>query len=384
MSVKQPSVLMVIDRFSPLIGGAEQQCLRLSQALLEQGIDITVMTFLHDRSWKKQDMVEGIKVIRIDYPRSPIPGLSYLSLLYHLFKHRRQYDIIHNHVLSLMTIIVAIISTLFNKPALVKLANSGSRNDLRVQKGRYFDIPYYLTRWALQRMKHIIAISHAIEDELVEDGIDKSKITFIPNSINLDEFTSIDAATKRQLREDLGLPLDATIILRVGSFMPKKGFNVLLEAWEIIYTKISDTYLVSVGGSDIPDYAQKFINDRDYRIKIVLSTQNVLPYYQTADIFVLPSLSEGLSNALLEAQACGLPSVVTNVGGNPDIVTHSENGLIVPSNDVHLLAKALIDLSRDPSQWESQTRFAKQAIEHFSIERIVIRYTQLYAELIAN
>ena len=101
-----------------------------------------------------------------------------------------------------------------------------------------------------------------------------------------------------------------------------------------------------------------------------------------ADLFVLSSHSEGLSNALLEAMACGLPAVATAVGGAPEVIEDGVNGLLVPADDDAALADALLRLVRDPGVAGQLGEAARQTIlARYSMEAVVDRYVNLYTEL---
>jgi glycosyltransferase involved in cell wall biosynthesis len=373
---------MVIDRFSPWVGGAEQQCLRLCKALKEEGIAVQVLTYQHKPEWPEHEQVEGVPVIRMPLSRRRLPGLAYVALWRYLFRYRRDYDILHNHVLSLMTVSVAIAGKLWHKPTLVKLANSGSRNDLHLLRGKFFGVPYRSTNWALHQMSRVIAICSAIQRELLMDGLAEGKIVTIPNGIDRDTFVPADPVLARQRRQELGLPQEAIIVLRVGTFMEKKGMGVLLEAWAEFAERFPNVLLLSLGGTEVPPALAEQASCWGEQVRFVLNTDQVLPYYQAADIFVLPSLAEGLSNALLEAQACGLACVVTDVGGNIDVIKHGQNGLVVKAGDVTALAAALVQLIEDEALRKTMGHKARAASAYFVISRIAKQYTELYGELI--
>jgi glycosyltransferase involved in cell wall biosynthesis len=166
--------------------------------------------------------------------------------------------------------------------------------------------------------------------------------------------------------------------------MSKKGMDVLLSAWAELLERYPNIVLLSLGGEQVPDAVRERTLAWQGQILFVLNTENVLPYYQAADIFVLPSLAEGLSNALLEAQACGLPSVVTAVGGNTDVVRDGENGLVVTANQSAALADALVRLIEDKNLRESMSKAARERITAFSIYEVARQYDKLYQDLLVE
>ena len=108
----------------------------------------------------------------------------------------------------------------------------------------------------------------------------------------------------------------------------------------------------------------------------------VKSFLQAADVFVLPSLAEGLSNALLEALSASLPAVVTDVGGNADLVVNGQNGLVVPAGSHEALANAMLRLADSPQEWTHMSMRAKERLRDYSIESVAARYLQLYEKLV--
>ena len=156
--------------------------------------------------------------------------------------------------------------------------------------------------------------------------------------------------------------------------------EVLLEAWKHVARQHPAAVLVSVGGR--PEEAQALARTGGERIRFVPAVDHVLPYYQAADVFVLPSLAEGLSNALLEAQACGIPAVATRVGGTPDVVEEPRNGLLVAPGDAAGLAEALGRLIADAAARARMGREAVALSRRFAMPHVVERYAALYEHLL--
>jgi len=387
MNETSVSVLMVIERYSPLVGGAEQQCLRLSKALQTEGIKVHVATYRHDCAWPRHEVLDGVPVTRIPlvFKHIPyIPGSSHFGLAWYLIRATRHFDVVHIHGLGMSTIVVAFICWLTRKPTLIKFTNSGERNDLRIWRSKRREYVYRLMRWSLKRMTRVVAICQAVYVELIEDGIPASRIVSIPNGIDYQLFAPPDVDQRCQRRTALGLPQDAIIVLRVGTFMKKKGVTTLLSAWEEIAAQYPNVILLSLGGTDIPRAIRDQARRSGDNVHFVLNVDDVLPYYQAADVFVLPSLTEGLSNALLEAQACGLACVVTDVGGNTDVVEHGKNGLIVPPNNAQDLAKALTVVIENKELRESLGIQARTASLRYSMTEVARRYATLYCQLIGG
>lgn len=176
----------------------------------------------------------------------------------------------------------------------------------------------------------------------------KDAFDTIPNGIDTDEFQP--ATSRDDIRRRLDLPLDRFVFLCVGNIKPVKGHDVLIDAF--MSTPFTDETTLVVVGEDysdgkIPARTKPARSGRD--IRFVGAQDDVIPWYQAADAFVLPSRWEGLSNALLEALACGLPAIATNVGGNADVIHNNHNGKLVPVDDSRALSIAMHALACDAS-----------------------------------
>lgn len=373
---------MIIPNFYPYYpnaGGAERQCLKLSQELIRIGIKIEVLTYRIKKEWMKQEKVFGIPVKRLQKISSN--ELNLIIWLYHLWKKRNNYDILHIHLFNGTHFIAASwIGRLCNKPVIVKIANSGEEFDIK-----YTDkLRWPLRKWvfnSLLKSNRIIAISESIKKELIESGIPSKKIVSIPNGV--EEIGKAPEYLRIIERKNHLLPKETSVVLTVGSLTPKKGLPYLFKAWRQIKGNWPDALLVVVGGYQLPDYCIEIERDPHSQVRFFLNQPDgVLSFYQSADIFILPSLAEGLSNALLEAQACGLPCIATRVGGNPDIIEDGENGLLIEPKSVDAISDALNVLLGSE---ELRYRFGVNSlrkVKMFAIESVAEKYSRLYTDLI--
>lgn len=375
-------VLMIIPNFYPYFpttGGAERQCLKLSKELIKIGINVEVLTYRLKSDWPTREDIFGIKITRLCYLA---PNELNLPIwLYHLWKMRNNYDIFHIHLFNGAHFVAASwVARLYRKLIVVKIANSGERFDVKST---------YKLRWPLKKLvlrslflsNRIIAISESIKRELIELNIPNEKIVSIPNGVEVVGLSSDHI--RIQQRKELQLPKDAMIVLRVGSLTLKKGLKFLFEAWYSIKEKWPDALLVSVGGDKLPDYCIKIEEDPHSQVRFYLNQQEgVLPFLQSADIFILPSLAEGLSNALLEAQSCGLPCIATRVGGNSDIICDGVNGILIEPRSIDEIVDSLEKLMESQ---ELRITYGLNAIKksyQYDIGTIAQRYFELYNSIV--
>ncbi|PYS38032.1 MAG: hypothetical protein DMG14_19190 [Acidobacteria bacterium] len=179
----------------------------------------------------------------------------------------------------------------------------------------------------IARRARFIACSSESRDQLRAIPISKGNLHLLPNPVDLKRFCPADAVRRKELRQ--GLNLTGPVVLFVGRLVSVKGLDRLWKAWPEVRQKYPDALLVVVG--DGPERtALKKQCPTGARLE---GACDPVPYYQAAELFVLPSRSEGMSLALLEAMACGLPVVATDVSGSKELVTDGETGWIVENTD---------------------------------------------------
>jgi glycosyltransferase involved in cell wall biosynthesis len=235
----------------------------------------------------------------------------------------------------------------------------------------------------------IIYISHDIKKEMEENNFPHEKMTYIPTGVNVARFVP-----SRKTGGSNGAR-----ICFIGRIEKQKGLDHLLRAFSLIKAGVRDLQLSIVGEGQQREPLEKFAQSLglEGRVTFTGPTQKVLTYYQNAQIFVLPSLSEGLSSSLLEAMSCGLPVVVTTVGGNREMVEWGSEpteipvsqfkiadcGILVNPEDTKGLAGALSKLLDDSSLRDQLGERARKLIENrFSQERMINDYLTLFSQLV--
>lgn len=192
-------------------------------------------------------------------------------------------------------------------------------------------------------------------------GVAETLIELIPNGIDLERFKP---GNKSAARQELGLAPDSSIVLSVGSFAPHKGHRFLIEALPIVLATVKNVQFVLVGDGKMKDPLVSQVQSTGLASHVQFTgvqPASALPkWYQAADLFVIPSLSEGTPNVLIEAMACGLPIVATNVGGVGEIIKHGVNGLLVAPQSADDLSDSLLSLIKNP---ELRTRLAQSGAD---------------------
>lgn len=399
------NVLMVIgDYFPGPEGGAERQCRKLVRALSETGHSCCVLTRCHRFGCVRITKDEGSTICRVGrlWPvfstfeaiyrklllRScvrdektlhtvlfwgllPFRWLSRLAFLIELrgVIHRLQLrpDVIHVHESGWLAGVGSWLGNVQHIPVLCKVRNTPALDVIG------YDVPFR-RRWErLRRSACFIALHDQLRIELIDAGIDPSRITVIPNGVELPQ----PSADTRNPDE----------VLYVGNFFQgatHKGFDVLIRAWGIVHKANATARLTMVGAGDCEAWKKLACEvGCENSISFEGSTTDPGKYYRRAAMFVLPSRHEGMSNALLEAQSYGLPAVVSDIPANRAVVVDGDTGVCYPTEDADALAKQILLLLLDNGAIRIQMGTAARGriYEAFSVEFVCAKLIRLYQEL---
>ncbi|MCK4659045.1 MAG: glycosyltransferase [Phycisphaerae bacterium] len=247
--------------------------------------------------------------------------------------------------------------------------------------------PRGTTRWLWRRALHRYQARWAVSDSAREAvtkafGLPAESFSVLLNGVDSVRFCPEQAPGR--LRRRLGLPLGRVVLLAVGNVTEVKNHRLIIEGIAAVGLQAASYTLVIVGEDRLAGQTQHWAaaNLPGHDVRLPGATENVLDWYRAADLFVLPSRSEGLCNALLEAMACGLGVVATDVPGNREVLHHGETGLLVPLGEAAAFGVALRRLVEDA---ELRRRIGQAArryvIENHDINRTVEAYGCAYEGL---
>ena len=246
-------------------------------------------------------------------------------------------------------------------------------------------------RYACQFADCILVNADAVKDWLTaEEGYDPSRIVVIRNGVDTARFGGAPAAGR--IRRELGLPPAARLIVVVSRLARMKGIEQFLDAAAALKPRYPDARFLIVGETSPPDPAYlRQLQDlsRAHGLGDVLTftglRSDVPAMLGAADVAVMPSLNEALSNVLLESMAAGAPVVATRVGGTPEALIDGETGLLVPPGDTEAIAVAVARLLEDRDLARRLGCAARRLIaDRFSVDRMVRATEDLYANLLAR
>jgi len=238
-------------------------------------------------------------------------------------------------------------------------------------------------RW-VSRKASMVAVSQNLKQFIVQKvGIDPEHVKVVYNGV--DVLPQIDSSDMAKCNEELGLPFGNQIVGVVGNLYPVKGHQYLIASIPAVLAKCPNTTFIFAGRGQLEDElkAQALQLGVDGEIRFLGLRQDIPRILSILDVFVLPSLSEGLSMAILEAMSAGKPVIATDVGGNPELVDDGETGYLVPSQSSQALADRLINVLTNR---ERALQFGKsgqcRAQGRFSLQTMIHEYQALYDQCI--
>jgi glycosyltransferase involved in cell wall biosynthesis len=378
---------IVTHTFLPHVGGIEKVVNEQSKRLLQTKYAPTVVT--NRIGTPKTYSVDGVPVqcyesvntgFRLGIPYSIPTVPSFPTFV----KAVAASKIIHAHGHPYLTSLLAgKLARQYGKPFVL------TQHNTFIEYNNFFDQVELVNdlsvgKQNLNEADKIIAISNATKNYVLRLGAKPSKVTVIYNGVDLKRFRLIPGK-REEMRRKLGIPMDAVVVLTVRRLVYKNGVDTLLDSAKLAVQKNPQVVFVVVGkGPDLESVrleAAQLGLEGNFRLAGFVSDEDLPSYYNLADLFVLPSKSgEGLPLVALEAMACGLPVVATDVGGIREILL-PKYGKLVPPNQPELLAEAIGEFAE--ADFASQRQELRSRIEErFSWEANVERLTQIYEELI--
>lgn len=363
--------------------GAELQAETQLRSLQAKGHAITIIA--KKRTWQSpfHETINGVEVYRL-WP----PGIRTLCTLLLLFLARKNCDIVHIHGQHLFGVAAIGLCRLLGIPTVLKITIAG-RFFVRLSADKLFPRKWRPFRRLLnlvsRKASAYLAISKEINDQLSKAGFLAERIVHIPNGVDLNRFHPVSVNEKKSLRKQLQLPEDQQLVLYSSRLIYRKGFDLLLTAWPTIHEKFPECCLVVVGGGSEAEVAQLNTLSRTMGKATIFhigEVPNIAPYLQCADIFVFPSRKEGLPNTLIEAMACGIACVASDIGGCTDLIEPNKTGLLFESSHAAALSSAAISLLSNQSKInELGTNAYKHIYEKYNIHAVADQLHALYITL---
>ncbi|MCD6240833.1 glycosyltransferase family 4 protein [Candidatus Bathyarchaeota archaeon] len=369
-------VLMVTPCYYPVKGGTETTVRNLAIALNKNKIQTDVMTFNVNQTrkprWRgKTEKIDGITIYRIPaLDWIPIKHSARITAGVNFIPSRftyilKNYDIIHFHEIEFS---FPFFSFFVKRPKIIHL--HGIDYDFLKR--------HHISRFLLKHLVKIyISISKRMRKELINLGIPKNRIVYLPNSIDTNLFKP-----KKGKEENM--------LLFVGRISAGKGLHILIRSLRYLKENVR---LVIIGPPDwntnyyqnILKMIEKENQKRKHEIYYLgaLEPTELVEWYQKASLFILPSFAEGFPVTILEALACETPVITTPVGGIPEIVRNHETGILIQQNNPVYLAKAIqYLLENKDTRLRMGRKGRKYVVKRHSLENACKKLCAIYEQLI--
>ena len=381
--VSEYKVLMISPQFKPLVGGYERAAERLSKALAKLGLAVVVITERRDQSWSKVEFVDGFTIQRhyCCYRRYFHSITSVLALSAYLLTQGRKFTIWHIHQYGLQAAIAIAFGQLLNKPVVMKLTSS---KNMGISQSLGHGVKGRILRYWHKKIGACIAVSQETYYEAIAFGIPQERVHLIPNGVDADQFYPSAIEEKLAARKALKLECQK-MVLFVGRLSPEKNLAGLIDAWNILANDVrANTLLVIIGnGPERSNIEHKIeLLGLEQSIYLAGNQSNVELWYRAADIYVICSFREGLSNSMLEALASGLPVISTRVSGSSILLDQEPSGFVVDIDNKIQFSEALTTLLSDSSLRSRMSKNARKIFElQFSLTEIAKQTICIYKKL---
>jgi len=369
-------------------GGLTRFAVELGKGLDPDLFDVILVSLGFYHSQKGQECIDqlnagGIRAYEATRWVENKPYRSFLQSIKTLSKEiaRHPVDILHSH--SEYTDVSAIILKLTNKiPYVIRTVHYGYQYEWRTKPMRRI----LLTNFFYPILFHTeIGVSQANTTRLNRRRIARlfrREAVCIHNAIPVESFTNLKINTQEK-KISLGIPPSATVIGTVGRLADQKGYEYLIGAAQLVLQEYPQAFFLIIGDGPLADELKDMARQKDIARQVIFTggRSDVGELLACMDLFVSSSLWEGLPTVLLEAMACNIPIVATNIPGTKELIKHRENGWLVPPSNSEELGKAIIYMIKSPTLRLQIARQAQIDVDRFSIKSISKEYEALYESL---
>lgn len=387
-NLMMPSILMFCPQFRPIIGGAERQAEKLAKALAKHGARIAVVTPRLVTGTATIESDSGITIYRFPifdlskkFPQlHGIGGLNFFILYSQTCRALSQlvesYDIVHAHGVSTLTAIALSVAKKKRKAFICKITSSGPQFDLR-KLSKSGLVGKLSSKYLKKNVFNWIATTKAVNLDLINAGVKERFIFNIPNGVDIPPVT--DTYVRGNVRH----------FLYVGriSTSCNRDFDTLIKAFFILASEKNNIKLSLVGNGDLFNKISHQVINSPYASRIFLpgAVSDPTKWYKWADCFILPSMREGMSNALIEAMSFGLVCIANDIPANREVLDNGVAGYLTPVGDSLKLLRFMRDLIGDSDEAKRLSiAAAKRARDNYSFDIIANNYLNLYDQIVSQ
>ena len=352
-------------------GGITSYLLSLSIALSKRGHSVIVAS---SGGELKKDFL-GNSIRHIDIPintkKEISPSVLFSYAILNRMLSKEPVDLIHAHTRG-----AQVLATLLSRRFKIPLVTTCHG--------------FFKPRWHRRIFpcwgNKVIAISSQVKNHLIRDfKVNSKDIYLIHNGVDLDKFKSYSQGEAQELKKEIFLPEGSIVVGTVARFSTVKGLDYLVKALPFILKENDKVVLLLIGYGEEENKLKAIAKDLKIQDKVIFfkPTRDSYMYLSLIDIFVMPSIQEGLGLSILEAQAYKIPVVASRVGGIPDIIEDNVTGILIESKNVLSISQAVLRLINDKNLCAYIKDKAYEKLNHkFSTEKMVLDTERAYKEIV--
>lgn len=297
-----------------------------------------------------------------------------------MIRNRNHYQVVYFLMQGVHLALGLPVAHLLGKPAVMKIAGSGVIPMMQRSWMGWLELKM-LRMWA----GRLMILNEGMRQEALAEGFPQEQLLWMPNPVDIDEFAPCGDEEKARQRSRLGIPGDLPVVLFCGRLAPEKALPSLVGGFAQAVRKFP-ALLVLVGDGPMLENLQSLavshgLSEKQIRFVGRVPAPEVRFWLQTADVFALVSSGEGFACALVEAMSTGLPSIVSDIPANTQLIDPGVHGLLSPVDDVQAIATNLERLLGDsPLRRRMGEEARRRAVAHYSTEKIADLYVELFEE----
>jgi len=252
-----------------------------------------------------------------------------------------KFDIIHAHYAHPPGFVAVLLGKIVKKPVIITCRGS----DIHEYTEKNYPDKLRRSRvlYSIKNAVYLICVSNFLKRKVISLGIDDAKVTVIPNGVKSRMFYPIDSSVARK---QINLPIDKKLLVNVALLTPIKGTKYLIDAFAELTKRRNDVLLLIIGDgplrAELENQVLALNLDGHVRFLGFIPNEELVFWFNAADLFVLPSLGEGFGIVLIEAMSCGIPIVASNVGGIPEIINEDNLGVLTTPGDIKGLSSCIL------------------------------------------
>jgi glycosyltransferase involved in cell wall biosynthesis len=367
MNKDRKKIVLLSAFYDPFMSGAEQMAKEIAERL---GLihDIILVTARLDRELARTEKRANFRLVRVGFGWKNFDKILYPFLAVWQIRKINP-EIAHAIMESYAGGALVLVKYFSPSVKRILTLQSGDLDDARKQKK--FIVKFF---WRLIHTSpnFVTAISGFLAERAIRLGVPREKVAITPNGIDFNEVPQNISKEKNR-------------VICVARLSWEKGLNFLLAAWPKVLAEFSDAKLVFVGEGDKRAEIEKQIEElnleNSVELKGRMSHSETLIEIAKSEVFVCPSLAEGLGNVFIEAQACGTPAIGTRVGGIPDVIKDGISGLLIEPKNSMAIATALLRLLKDVELRQELARNGLEGTKQFDWRKIIEKINEIYYNL---